>query len=379
MKKQKKNNNQLNIKIVSSVALVAFVAAIIFSIVQFAQTINRVDGELVSRTPTAILASAGVSEKETIHLPVVYYDQRMDACVNLYDAALSDALFSRQFEWASCGYDNQEIEQGMVEYELNEQHEPVAVGGFLTSNRGVKADNFKRWFTAVDGKSASYPGTIPLTYQQEMAEFSFSKQDFYPLDEAKFSDGDLVNADGHNHLFTMNFAIPFTVLADGRESFVITADDDTFVFVGDRLVLDMGGIHDASTGRFEIRENGEVYATAIGTDLAYTGVTVKNGSSELIRIFHADRDAKNSEFDMKLSGINLTVVDTKLAGTKDDGIQVAYDPTDPAYVAPLGETAVFTPDNTRGYIIIATVFGILVVVLSLFLMMTVRVLVKRKK
>ena len=221
---------------------------------------------------------------------------------------------------------------------------------------------------------------MKMEYVSEGAKFFFNRDEFYPLDDAKFSDGDTVNSDGHNHLFTMSFAVPFTVLSSGGESFDVVADDDTFVFVGDKLAIDMGGVHDIAEGRFRILENGEVYAASGDEELAFTGITLEKGKGSMVRIFHADRDADDSVFNVMFSGMNITIVDTKMAQNgKGDSMQIAYDPTDPTYEAPLGQSVIVRPDNTKGYMIIVTIEGIMVVAFSVLTAVAAKVVLDRKK
>lgn len=361
---------------VMSVGTFAVVLGLLFW--GLASTIGNMEHEAVSKAPEAILASAGVSEEREVLLPVSYFDQRSDECVNMYDASRNAALFHRQFGWSSCEYYNKEIERGLVGYELNEEYLPVFTSGKLTSNRGLS--DTKRWFSAVDGKSASYIGALKMEYAANGASFSFTRDEFYPLDDAKFSDGDVVNEDGHNHLFTMGFTVPFTVLASGEETFEVEADDDTFVFVGNKLAIDLGGVHDVAMGRFVIQKNGEVYAASGDEEVAFTGITLNKGEGSMVRIFHADRDEDDSVFNVKFTGMNLTIVDTKMAENgKGDSMQIAYDPTDPTYEAPLGQSVIVKPDNTRGYMIIVMIEGAMVVVFSILTVVAAKIVVDRKK
>ncbi len=367
--KQKKNKA----KLFGWMAFSVFGIGLVIAVLGLSNAVKEIEDVSVSKTPSAILASAGVDDSELVTLPVLYYDQKADDCVNLYDLNLRDALNARQFEWESCGYHNKGIEQGLVGFELDDKYMPVAFKGKLTSNKGI---NFDRWFSNVDGKSNSYAGNLQMRYVADGAEFSFVAEDFYPLDEADFGKGEKVNEDGHNHLFTMNFAVPFTVLGSGEEEFVVTADDDTFVFVGNQLAIDMGGVHEAITGRFVIRENGEVYAGVDGEELAYSGIRVSDGTGSIIRIFHADRDSSESTFDMKFSGMNLSVTNAEVA--EGGGIQIAYDPSDLSYIPPLGESMVFTPDSTEGLVIMATIEGVMIVMVSVLAVMVARFMVRQK-
>ena len=374
MKRRKKS------QMITLAALGLFGLGLVFSIFGMSQTIVKIDEEAIARTPEAVLASAGVESGSDVTLAVTYFDQKQDACVNLYDSGASKAIKERQFEWTSCGYEYGQIEEGLVEYELGDNLLPVAKGGKLTPNRGLT--DMGRWFSNVEGKSKEYSGNLKLAYKVgKTTEFSFVSNDFYPLDGAAFSAGDDVNKDGHNHLWTMNFAVPFTVMASGEESFEITADDDTFVFVGKELALDMGGIHAATTGRITVNESGEVYTGVESADLAYSGIKVAKGQGEVIRIFHAERDAEDAVFKVKLTGMNLNVVQTQLASGVN-GVQVAYDPSSsnsPDYVGPLGESVVVRSDGTKGYLIMATVLAVAIVACAMFTAITAHTLIKNKR
>ena len=105
-----------------------------------------------------MLASVGVEENDRINLTVMYYDQRMDKCVNQYDSNVRSSLLTRQFEWTKCGYEYRGLEQGMVGFELGKNGVPILFGGDLTSNRGL--NNIDRWFNTVDGRSQGHSGNL---------------------------------------------------------------------------------------------------------------------------------------------------------------------------------------------------------------------------
>ena len=307
--------------------------------------VDDLEVALNENTANAILASAEVKNDTVVSVPILYYDQAMDECVNLYDGD-TIAVRARQFEWDACGYYESKLESGLVETELDAEFLPVGVGGELLSNSGMSGDNFSRWFKQVEGKSKSYASVLTLTYDEKIASFGYRNENFYPLDEIDLASNESVNSDGHNHLFTLSLGLPFRVLADGREEFSIEADDDTWVFVGNTLVLDMGGIHDAMVGRFRINEAGEVYAAVGNIEFAYAGVTLSEGDGAIVRIFHADRNSKSSLFGVRMTNMVPNVMNTTLA--KSEGsVEVAYDPANPSYVAPLGESLAVGPDNRQ--------------------------------
>ena len=375
MKKQKQKQSH-NARLFGVVSLVVFVGATMLLTFAMSRTVAEVREVAISKSPDAILASAGLDKDKGVTLQVSYFDQKADECANMYDNSQRLILEERQFGWSECGYHNKQLEQGLVEFNLGEGYLPVAKGGKLVPNRGLH--DMSRWFSEVEGKSKSYIGTLKMDYDPSDASFSFHRDEFYPLDEVEFSKDETVNRDGHNHLFTMNFAAPFTVLLSGNESFAITADDDTFVYLGDKLAIDMGGIHDAVTGRLKIHENGEVYAGVGEMELAYSGINVQNGDSSIVRVFHADRDERDSVYKVKFTEMSLGIVNTKLADDGNDGVEIAYDPNNPSYVAPLGESSVVKPDNAKSYVVLATVEGVIIVMMAFLIVFSAKLVVKRK-
>ncbi len=345
---------------VSLMMLASVMAAVIFVLLGLAGTVEELSVEMGRSEADAILASAEISEETVVAVPILYYDQVADPCVNIYD----DLAAERQFEWAECGYYSEAYETGLTEADLNEEYLPVAAGGELLANRGL---DFTRWFSTVEGKSKSYAGK--LTFNYDAASFSYESEEFYPLDNitmAGSAANEVVNEDGRNHLFTLNLGVPVEILLDGEEEFSITADDDTFVFIGSELVLDMGGVHKPMTGQFKIMKNGEVYTSIQSEDFAYSGVKLDEGAT-IVRVFHADRNSPESVFKINFSNMLLNLTSSTLASTGE--IQVAYDPENPSYIAPLGESLTVTPDTNRAILVSAVAqIAVLGALLVLFLM-----------
>ena len=180
-KKQKKS------QMVLVVTLSVFSLGLMLAVAGMSQAVVNIKEEAISKTPEAILASTGLESGADINLQVAYYDQKSDACVNMYDAEASKALEVRQFEWTGCDYYNKQLEQGLVDYILGKDYLPVAVGGDLLPNRGL--NDMERWFSSVEGKSKEYTGSLKLVYRAEKgAEFSYVDGSFYPLDAADFSE-----------------------------------------------------------------------------------------------------------------------------------------------------------------------------------------------
>ena len=83
---------------------------------------------------------------------------------------------------------------------------------------------------------------------------------------------------------------------------------------------------------------------------------------------------------MKFVGMNLAVEDSKFAKRGEEGaVQIAYDPSDPTYMAPLGATSVVQPDAVKGLMAAATVEGVFVVVFAMLAAVSLRFMVKAKR
>jgi fibro-slime domain-containing protein len=124
----------------------------------------------------------------------------------------------------------------------------------------------------------------------------------------------------HNFHFTSEIAYWFKYVEGMAAEFTFIGDDDVFVYVNRRLLIDLGGIHVPLAGRFSIEANGRVnYSTWQPPDpgegetadtplengmttLADLGIT--DGGVYEIKVFHAERKPEGSSFQLTLSGFN---------------------------------------------------------------------------
>jgi fibro-slime domain-containing protein len=103
---------------------------------------------------------------------------------------------------------------------------------------------------------------------------------FFPFDGEDDSNAD--------YNFGMNFTVDFTLTADGKLNgddmvFDFAGDDDVWVYVDGKLVLDIGGIHDRLTASIDFASQ-----TAVVNDSEGNATSSENFSSELLEAMNYD-------------------------------------------------------------------------------------------
>lgn len=128
------------------------------------------------------------------------------------------------------------------------------------------------------------------------------------------------NGKEHNFQFTSEIAYWFEFQDGMAADLTFIGDDDVFVFVNRRLVLDLGGIHVPLGGQFTINANGSIATRiwqaddpGVADDMEVTlesGMTtvaelgLEPGKVYEIKVFHAERKPEGSSFQLTLSGFH---------------------------------------------------------------------------
>ena len=137
---------------------------------------------------------------------------------------------------------------GMVSTALNASGLPtyVAVDGYGATT----ASNFAKWYTDSPGYNSStalfldVPETAPGS-----GIFQYNDSAFFPIDGQLFGN----QTRSHNYHFTLHLegAISFDNPTGSPDyNFTFTGDDDLWVYVDGKLVMDIGGVHGATTKSF---------------------------------------------------------------------------------------------------------------------------------
>ncbi len=183
-------------------------------------------------------------------------------------------------------------DRGIVETDLGPSSKPVYAhpGGMTVTTHGQML--FDYWYRDTPGINQPFDYTIVLTPIGGGIS-SFDNQEFFPLDGRGWND-EYVGDDGNLHNFSFTFELHTTFEYMGGETFTFIGDDDVFVFINSKLVVDLGGVHGAETKSIMID-------TLVTDDAAATPVPLTKGMTYPLDIFYNERHTVSSHFRMDTS------------------------------------------------------------------------------
>lgn len=138
-------------------------------------------------------------------------------------------------------------------------------------NGGITIDRFFQWYRDVPGVNMSAPVSITLHREANSSVYTFDDKldddfvaagGFFPINGQLLGNSAGGNKNFH---FTYELSTEFIYAPNTGQVFTFTGDDDVWVFVDGRLVIDLGGVHSAISqtidlDRLDWLQDGQVYS-----------------------------------------------------------------------------------------------------------------------
>ncbi|HHP7230199.1 MAG TPA: fibro-slime domain-containing protein [Xenococcaceae cyanobacterium] len=147
-------------------------------------------------------------------------------------------------------------------------------GSYSTTNK----TNFDQWYRDVVGVNQSTSYSIELKDEDKDGIYTYYNASFFPLDNMTDFDA---QGRSHNYHFTYELHSQFSY--HGGETFEFRGDDDVWVYINGKKVVDLGGVHSEKI-------------QSINLDTIANRINITPGNNYDFDLFFAERHTTQSNF-----------------------------------------------------------------------------------
>ncbi len=163
------------------------------------------------------------------------------------------------------------------------QTDPTQCGDWTPTQKVIESkQTFDQWYHTVDGVNMEFQKELALTETRPgSGVYVYETNEFFPLSPQEGFGPTPANGQGRNFLFTTEIHLTFTYVAG--QTFGFRGDDDLWIFINDKLALDLGSMHNPAEG-------------VIDFDAQAAALEIVPGRVYRMDVFHAERHTQVSSF-----------------------------------------------------------------------------------
>ena len=167
------------------------------------------------------------------------------------------------------------LDPNIVLNTLSSGNKPQYKGGSFSTTTEA---NFDEWYRDIAGVNKNVNYSIELNDSDGDGTYTYYNASFFPLDGMAGFDNQ-----GRNHNYHFTYEIHSTFTYGGGEMFEFRGDDDVWVYINGKKVIDIGGVHNEKVALVDL----DTVASSIG---------ITPGNTYNFDMFFAERHTTKSNF-----------------------------------------------------------------------------------